>query len=168
MWDAIFVFAGAKTRKLRAISMFKEGKSGMLILSAGRFELRRFPELPIEPRRDLMGMAQPIPAPERHCFVIYPAGDVVWIKRLRLGTLTEVVGLRDWLRAHPDVRVLAIISSGYHLPRIRLCCERLLPREVEVRYEASPEPKPSLRILLKETMKRAVYRIVLGVRANST
>ncbi|HWR16316.1 MAG TPA: hypothetical protein VN577_15920 [Terriglobales bacterium] len=160
-YDAIFVLAGRVSRKIFAIGEFERGRARTLLLSTARFELRKFPKLPIDPKPDLLALAATIPAPERHCFVQYPPGTVTWVKKGSFGTMTEIVGLKAWLERHPAVKTILVVSSGSHIPRVRLCCQRLLPVTVQVSFQAVPGEGTAWLERAKEAGKRLVYRSIL-------
>lgn len=167
--DLIFTFAGRTSRKLYSCSLFENGEAKRLMLSTGRFELRRFPQLPIRPTPDLIQMAAPIPPAQRHCCVLFEAGSgaaqVIWIRKKRFGTLTEVEFLRDWLGQHVRIRKVRIVSSGYHLPRIRLCCWFLIPAQISVQFSAVPNGRFRFVRWLSEMCKSCLYFGVLIVMA---
>ena len=158
------MLAGKKERKLFGISEFEHGIASRLILSTGRFELRKFPELPIEPKPDLLALAGPIRAPERHCFVLFPPlnEQVVWIKVRRLGTMSEIAALAEWLLAHREVNKVAILTSGFHLPRVRLCCRFLLPKNVGAWFLSVPDEKIPLGSRVLEWIKHVAYLAALN------
>ena len=168
--NLLFVLAGAKSRKLFGISEFDRGVARRLILSTGRFELRRFPELPIAPKPDLLAQAARIPPPERHCFVLFPPEDqqVVWIKVQRFGTMSEIEALRDWLLMNNDVKSVEIVSSGYHLPRVRLCCRFLLPKNVKVSFLSVPGEEVAWRNWALEWIKGPTYLLALTAKTLRT
>jgi len=160
----MFVLAGAKSRKLYAIDEFNCGVSRQLILSTGRFELRKFEHLPISPRPDLVKLAAPLPPPERHCFVLYSNGNyqVCWIKVGQFGTLSEIAGVAQWLHDRTtEVKSILIVSSEYHLRRVAICCRSLLPESVTVSFAGVPGEVISFRERIREWMKVLVYALIL-------
>ena len=74
--DAIFVLAGLKARKVFAIQLLEKEFAPRVLFSVGRFEIRRFPELGLPLTIDLLQMAQSIPPPQRHFFVLFENHDV--------------------------------------------------------------------------------------------
>lgn len=166
--DLVFCLAGRKRRKLYALELFAAGKARQLILSTGRFELRRYPELPGVPQVDLLAIAASIPPPLRHYFVLIRDGCAYpqLIAKRRLGTYSEIVALGAWLAEHSEIQSVALVSSASHLRRIRRCWRALAPRSVRVEFLATPgEEAQGLRALLSEVSKLMLYTVVLFVRA---
>jgi len=175
--DAIFVLAGARERKVYGLQLYGEGLATRILLSVGRFEIRRFRELPLPYPAgvtpiNLLAAAQPIPPPERHFFVACDGGGVSFerVPAGRLGTLREIRALANWCGQRPEVQSLVIVSSRFHLRRVRMCCRAVLPKELWITYAASPEEgnaanggedEPRTRTLALEFLKLAVYRMVL-------
>ena len=164
--DLIFTLAGARIRKIFSWELFEQGGAKRLMLSTGRFELRKFALLPVSPKPDLIAMAQPIPAKERHCCVLFEAGEaqVIWVRKERLGTMTEIEFLARWLRENPEIETVTIVSSGYHLRRVRLCCLFLLPAMVQVKYVGVPNEKIGFVNPVLDWGKLGLYAAVLGWR----
>jgi len=173
--DAIFVLAGHKSRKVFAIQLLERGTAPCVLFSVGRFEIRRFPELGLPQTIDLLQMAQIIPPPQRHFFVLFENGQFIAqrIPVRALGTLSEIDALSDWLNFHPEVSSLLVVSSGPHLRRLRICCRALLPRSVKTRFLAASEeisaqnPRPwwneaaTRKSVLSEWIKIACYFVFL-------
>jgi hypothetical protein len=159
----MFVLAGAKVRKLQAWSEFQQGAAHRLMLSTGRFELRKFAELPVSPKPDLIGMAAPITPRLRHCCVLFEDGEakVIWVRRKRLGTMTEVEFMGKWLREHPEIQSVRVVSSDYHLPRIRLCCRYLLPANVHAEFEGVLDKRAGWKNANAERLKIGLYAVAL-------
>jgi hypothetical protein len=162
----MFVLAGAKVRKLQAWSEFRQGEARKLMLSTSRFELRKFPGLPVFPKLDLITLAAPIPHRLRHCCVLFEGGEaqVIWVRRKRLGTLTEIEFLGRWLRENPKIGTVRVVSSDYHLRRIRLCCRFLLPATVDAEFEGVCDGQSGFRTSAKEWGKYWLYVAVLRVK----
>jgi hypothetical protein len=139
--DAIFVLAGHKSRKVFAIQLLEQGIAPALLFSVGRFEIRRFPELGLPQTIDLLQMAQSIPPPQRHFFVLFENGKFA-VQRIpvrALGTLSEIDALADWLIVSRHISSLLVVSSGPHLRRLRICCRAVLPRSIKTSFLAVPE-----------------------------
>jgi len=165
--DAIFVLAGRKSRKLYAIELFEQGMAPRLLFSVGRFEIRRFPELGLPQTIDLLQMAQSIPPPKRHFFVLLEDQQFT-VQRIpvrMLGTLSEIDALADWLLAHPEISSLLVVSSGSHLRRLRKCCRRLLRRHVKCWFVATPMENgnndSNRKAIMLECFKIACYQVLL-------
>ena len=126
--DAIFVLAGRQSRKLHGLQLYRAGEAKELLLSVGRYEVRRVRALPKPWGPDLVPWASALPGRERHFFLLFRNGCVT--AKLaplgRFGTMREIRGLRDHLNGQTTASLL-IVSSGFHLRRIRLCCRRMLP-----------------------------------------
>ena len=173
--DVVFVLAGHKSRKVYAIQLLRQGLAPRVLLSVGRFEIRRFPELGLPPTIDLLQMAQSIPPPQRHFFVLFEK-DQFTVQRIPvrvLGTLSEIDALVDWLKAHPHISSLLVVSSGPHLHRLRICCRMLLPRNIKTRFVPATEETATpnlqeewrdlhtLKSVLSECTKIACYAVFL-------
>jgi len=179
--DLIFVLAGRESRKLCALQVFREGLAPALLLSVGRYEIRRFALLPLPQPFDLLSLAAPLAPPLRHFFVSFTPGGVSAerVTLQRFGTLSEVQALSAWLRRHPHIRRILVISDKVHLPRVRLCCKKLLPPSIQLAFLPAPEGTApagmpvrarasSLRYFLVEMAKLFVYRFVFAWRASAT
>jgi uncharacterized SAM-binding protein YcdF (DUF218 family) len=175
--DFIFVLAGRMSRKHYALQLYREGLAPRLLLSVGRFEIRRFSKMPLPSPLDLLKLAQDLPPQHRHYFVLFQGKEchVEHIQPRRFGTLTEIVALARWLAAHPEVRSLLLISNATHLRRIRMCCQSLLPPGLKVTLLSVPpsfldsalsQPSglQSAASDLFELLKILVYRVLLTLR----
>jgi uncharacterized SAM-binding protein YcdF (DUF218 family) len=142
--DLIFVLAGREGRKHFGLQMFAEGWASTLLLSVGRFEIRRFVDYKL-PGTDLVALASSIPPQRRHFFVAAQGTDVQaeLIQWHQLGTWREIRALAEWLRRHKAIQTLMIISSGFHLRRVRWCCRKLLPKDITTSFLAVPSELPS-------------------------
>lgn len=179
--DLIFVLAGRQSRKLYALELFRQGVGKDLLLSVGRFEIRRFAQLSWPAEIDLAGVAASTPAAMRHYFVSLESGksEMELISRGRFGTLSEIHALAAWLQKRPHIHSLVIVSSGPHLRRVRACCRALLPGRLELRFLAAPNDgwltrgewwrnRYCRRLVVKEVGKLFVYRLLLmAARAES-
>lgn len=164
--DVIFCFAGRECRKLYACELFASKAASRLILSTGRFELRRYADLPGMPHIDLLAIAASVPPRLRHYFVLVYDGraDAQLITTGSLGTFSEVVALSDWLKGHREINSVALVSSANHLRRIRFCWRLLAPREIRADFIAAPdEEAPQLRTLFAEVGKFLLYFAALPV-----
>jgi len=173
--DLIFTLAGRQGRKVFALELFSQMRAPSLLLSVGRFEIRRFASLSLPVPLDMVQVAAPVSPPDRHFFVIFSnnAVEVKWVPRGRLGTMSEIRALAAWLDGHPEVGSLLVVSSATHLRRIRMCCRALLPREVHVLLLDVPNEDPFLQrdrwwqsraaraMVMAEPMKLLLYRLVL-------
>jgi uncharacterized SAM-binding protein YcdF (DUF218 family) len=139
--DLIFVLAGLEARKAYGLELWRQHGAGAILFSVGRFEIRKFSKLDLPASIDLLEAAKPIPPPQRHFFVSF--GVDGWpVKQIRIGrfgTWSEIEALALWLGRRYRVRSLVVVSSAYHLYRVRICCRALLPERVHVEYRASPD-----------------------------
>lgn len=177
--DLIFVLAGSPSRKEYAARLFTERIAPLVLFSVGRFEIRRFATLPmpLPPSIDLLQITKSISPPDRHFFVLLKGGhfEVRRIPVRKLGTLSEIDALADWLHQHSEITSLLLISSGTHLRRVRLCCRALLAPQLKIHTRAAPqgicetdatEPlsrEHNLRRVLLEMLKIACYAMFLPV-----
>jgi hypothetical protein len=176
--DLIFVLAGLQSRKSFGLELVKNGMVPRILLSVGRYEIRRFANLPLPQHLDLLQMAQSVPHPLRHYFVYFAEQgfEVQLIPAKGLGTLRELEALSEWLEKHPVVKSLLVVSSGSHLRRVRMCCEALLPRNIEFHLVAAAEEvsssegrnwlseRQTRKTLLLEFVKILAYSSVLPLR----
>jgi hypothetical protein len=82
----------------------------------------------------------PVPAEERHFFVLFGGGapEVERIAVRRFGTLREIEGLADYLKRHREIRSVLVVTSAVHLRRVRMCCRVILAREFNYQTAAVP------------------------------
>lgn len=175
--DLIFVLAGLERRKSYALELFNAGLAPRILFSTGRFEVRRFVNLPLPQRLDLLKMVENIPPPMRHFFVCVTRNkfEVERISARGLGTLREIEALAQWLKTRQNLCSLMIVSSGAHLRRIRLCCRALLPKSLKLLFAAIPEEdqrleslnwwagKHTRKMVLAELLKILCYSLALPV-----
>lgn len=173
--DLIFVLAGRKSRKVCGLEMFSQGRAPQLLLSVGRFELRRFADLPFPVQLNLPRRAASVSPPQRHIFVYLDKtkSAVEFVAKGRFGTLSEIRALKEWVGAHSEVKSVLIVSSAFHLRRVRLCCRSVLPTSIQCHLLAVDEGGVWLRrdlwwqssrtraIVLRELPKLLVYWLVL-------
>jgi hypothetical protein len=175
--DLIFVLAGQLSRKHYALQLFREGLAPRLLFSVDRFEIRRFSKMALPKQLDLLKLAQDVPPPQRHFFVLFQGGEchVGHVQPRRFGTLTEIASLARWLDANPEVQSIILISNETHLRRIRMCCGTLLPRGVEVALlgvpnsfaDSTDQQDSTIESTggdLLEFLKVLVYRVLLTRR----
>lgn len=180
--DLIFVLAGHRDRKAYGVELLGQQWARRILLStfsAESLDLSRFAELRLPAWPRLLEWQPRIPPEGRLFFLDYDgsAWRVEHLHRRLLGTMTEIAYLARWLRHHPEVRSVLIVSSGPHLRRIRLCCRALLPGQVSVRLAAVPaRPQPQAPLaanarrqdggpLLGEYAKLLLYRVLLALGA---
>ena len=176
--DLIFVLAGQQNRKVYGLGLWREDWAKAIVLSTGRFEIRRFADfnLPGWPRLRELWLSTP--PKQRHFFVSFDGSDwhVERIPVATFGTLNEIEALARWLEERPQVASVLIVSSSQHLRRVRMCCRALLPGRVLHRLIALPaeytlaagqEPwseREAIRPTLFEWSKIFLYAVVLALR----
>lgn len=169
--DLLFVLAGRESRKEYALHLFANGIAKILLFSIGRFEIRRFERLGIGGSDEMRRVAAGLPPPARHFFLSFNGKEVEIdvMPKGRFGTLSEVKALKAWLNANPEISNIAVVSSWYHLPRIVLCCRRLISGHA-ARFIASRPfvPRKSLHMFwddfiaaLSELYKIPMYWVLL-------
>lgn len=145
-----------------------------MLLSVGRFEIRRFADLELPASVDLPGLASSTEPRFRHYFVTIASGaaETQRIGIGKFGTLSEIRAFSDWLRAHRLIRSATIVSSGFHLKRIRMCCRSLMREGTRLNFVGVPDEErylrahwwrdpSSRRLLLSEVGKIAAYRLLV-------
>ncbi len=171
--DVIFVLAGRECRKHFALRLFQEGWAPTVLLSVGRFEIRRFSNLELPTALDLLAIASTTEPRRRHYFVEIGSGTAAArrIALSRFGTLREILAFSDWLREHTAIRSVTVVSSGFHLRRIRMCCRQLVPDGTRLNFVAVPDegrylrrhwwrdPK-ARRLMLSELLKILIYKLL--------
>lgn len=60
--------------------------------------------------------------------------EKIIIGNTAVDTHTNAAEIVYWLKHNPEIISITIVSSNYHLPRLRLELERVLPNDIEVRY----------------------------------
>ncbi|MGB8474713.1 MAG: hypothetical protein WCE61_11575 [Candidatus Acidiferrum sp.] len=174
--DLIFVLAGKMYRKEYALELFREGLAPGLLLSVGRFEIRRFSKMSLPVPLDLLKLAQGVPPPQRHYFVFFRGQEVraEHVPPRTFGTLKEIDCLARCLAANPEIRSVLVVSTGTHLRRIRMCCRYLLASAKKLTFLAAPCPPsvPEQELPpasgaddLRELFKLAIYWVVLRIRS---
>jgi hypothetical protein len=138
--DLIFALAGRHSRKLFALELFRQGRATCLLLSVGRYEIRKFAQLPWPGDVDLARVATSTQAVKRHYFVSFEAGStgVELVHRGQFGTLSEIRALARWLEPRPHIQSLVVVSSAPHLRRVRACCRGLLPPRLQLHFLPTP------------------------------
>jgi hypothetical protein len=140
--DLLFVFAGAPWRKRAALDAWRRGEARVLVLSVGRFEWRRLPELGITDDGGLAPLVEATPPMRRHFFIVYEESraEARLAPKGRLGTWSEALALAALARERGAASIL-VCTSGYHMPRALLAVRRAIRRTFR---GAAP---PSLRAL---------------------
>lgn len=164
--DLIFVLAGRRSRKAYGVALLRDGWAQKILLSTFRarpLELSGFAELNLPAWPRLLELQSGISSEGGLFFLHYDS--VRWhIERLAvrpLGTMNEIAHFAEWLRRHPKVRSVLVVSGGSHLRRVRMCCRALLPRSVRFLLAGGP---PDSDRLIAEYAKLFLYWIVLAIR----
>lgn len=169
--DVIFVLAGRENRKLYSLELFRDGYASQILFSVARFEIRKFSKMALPIPLDLLKIAADVPAPQRHYFVLFEDGTVhvEYVHPGEFGTLTEIEALARWLRGHPKIKSVLVVSSGTHLRRLRMCCRKLLESRIECRYIATKDAnggtdRVSFGAASIELFKVVLYALLLAIR----
>ncbi len=176
--DVIFVLAGRESRKYFGLRLLKEGWGDRLLLSVGRFEIRKFCDLPLPVSLDLSAIAGKAAPEERHYFVDVERGKAEChrIDIGHCGTWSEILAFSNWLQKNQAIRSATIVSSGFHIRRIRICCRCLVRDSAKLTFLGVPEedayfrdgwwqnPK-SKQLMLKELAKLPAYKVLGSMRS---
>jgi len=172
--DAIFVLAGRPERKRYGLDLWRRGLAPVLILSVGRFEWRRFPELGLPDDGGLLRLVGETYYRRRHFFVTVGSerARARFVPTRFLGTRREALGLAEEVRVR-GYRSLLVVSTSVHLRRTRFALERALGSlPVRVAYTAVPEAESAIRrdgwsrsaagwsYVTGELLKLALYRLL--------
>jgi hypothetical protein len=144
--DVIFVLAGRPERKVYGLQLFQEGIAPRLILSVGRFEVRKMDRLGFQ-GLNLRELTSRLPPGDRHFFIDIVADSQRVIVRSDAGkgTCAELMSLSRYLE--PDrVNSLLLVSTSVHLGRVRHYCERIASlSDKKICYVPVPEDLSSFR-----------------------
>jgi len=172
--DAIFVFAGGQARKEEAAERWRDGGAPILVVSVARYEWRRYPLLGLPGVDSLNDALERVRPRERHFFVILEEEEasIRHVPPRRWGTRNEARALAA-LAQERGWRSILVITSAFHLPRVRRVVGRVLrDPDVVVAY-ATPSPgidphgperwwrsRRGIRLVASEIVKRFVYRFL--------
>jgi hypothetical protein len=138
--DVIFVLAGLQERKVFGLELFRRGFASRLILSVGRFEVRKMDQLGFLDL-NLRALAASLTPAHRHFFIELSRG----VRRVskagvqRVGTFGELSALAAYL-GERKIQSMTLISTSIHLRRVRWCCRRINGfRGVQLSYLPVPE-----------------------------
>lgn len=176
--DMIFVLAGRQGRKSCGLELFYKGRAPGILLSTGRFEIRKLEELSLPAQINLLELARKVPPSLRHFFVFFEGetASAEWIEPRPFGTLNEIESLARWLHSRENIRSLCIVSSAPHLRRVRICCRALVPEWMRVGLVAVPGERPgydrsrwwrdreTFTEMLLELLKIPCYKLLLTFR----
>jgi hypothetical protein len=138
--DVIFVLAGRPERKAYGLELFQQGIAPRLVLSVGRFEVRKMDAFGFQDlnMRELVKHMAP---KDRHFFVEISDGSrtVTPARIKRVGTFGELAALATYL-GERQIKTLTVISTSVHLRRVRLCCRKISAlRRLNISYVPVPE-----------------------------
>lgn len=167
----IFVLAGRECRKRYGALLLLQGWTTRLLLSVDRFEVRHLSRLDLSGTLDLVAIASTIEPRKRHYFVELQGGEAeaTRIAVGRLGTWCEVQAFSHWLSRNRQVRSAMVVSSGFHLRRVRMCCRKLVRNRSRLIFVSVPDEdrhfrrlwwrsSKSLKLVISDVMKIAAYR----------
>ena len=127
--DLIFVLAGHRSRKVFGAILFcAKWAPGVLMSTSDPTYIARV--LNREMGASVIDEKDPTSPLQGHFFAHYDRHrwSVHPVSLGRLGTLSEMKALASWVRRDANIRSVVIVSAGIHLRRVRMCCQRLLPR----------------------------------------
>lgn len=176
--DVIFVLAGRECRKDFALWLFERSRSNILLISVARFEIRRFMDRGLEIGGDLKQLAASVAPQARNYFVtLQPTGpEIQQVSIGRLGTWSEISAFSHWLEKKTSIRTGLVVSSGFHLRRVRWCCQCLITRDIRLKFVAVPDEDAQLnamqwwltplgrRLVLSELPKLLLYGALMWAR----
>jgi uncharacterized SAM-binding protein YcdF (DUF218 family) len=159
--DLIFVLAGHRNRKIYGARLFRDAWAPQIILSTGDPPyIARVLETELSPKRFLptrvavqiretSAQVSPIEGMffaglNQEAWTIEPI-STGW-----LGTLSEINALGRWLRRHPSISLVLIVSSNLHMRRLGICCRRIFPSHV--RWKFIPVPAEEINLSMHGTM----------------
>ena len=178
--DAIFVFAGGQARKECAAGLWRilthaaNAPPMALVISVARFEWRRYALLELPGFDALQEAVAELPPDQRHFFVVLERDSVVvrHVTPRRWGTRNEARALQA-LATERGWRTLLVITSKFHLSRVRLVVGRVFANAgVRIAYAtpargADPHgpgqwfrSRRGVKLVFLEQMKRVVYRVL--------
>ena len=144
--DLIFVLAGRQERKAYGLKLFQQGIAPRIVLSVGRFEVRKMDAFGFQDL-NLRELVKHMAPRDRHFFIeisdssrsVRPAS----IKRV--GTYGELAALAAYLGGR-QIKTLTVISTSVHLRRVRLCCRKIGGlRRLNISYVPVPESLSSFQ-----------------------
>jgi len=172
--DALFVFAGGQERKAHAVELWRAGRARALIVSVGRFEWRRFPQLGL-PDGGLRALVEGTPYWRRHFFVEVEHGAALarLIETEPFGTRHEARALAALMRER-GFRSVIVVTSAVHVRRASLALARAARGlDATFCFETVPADRDpygpavwtrtrnGIRVVLFELVKVAIYATLL-------
>jgi hypothetical protein len=138
--DLGFVHAGARQRKVVALRLYSQKRIRSVLLSMTPGDVQNVAALPWPVPFQTVRSAIADLRAGQHAFLWLESGKITvdGVRLGRLGTLSEIVQLRQWLCRHGSFSSLVVISTAPHLRRVRMCCRKVLPPSIRVRLFAIP------------------------------
>lgn len=182
--DLIFVMAGRMDRKHYGLELYRAGLAPRLVLSVGRFEVRKMNKVDFEHAlvEELIALRDKTRPDQRHFFVKLDASGASIERRSppRWNTYGEILDLQHFLQAGNARRVM-VVSTDVHLRRVALTCARVF-RGTPVEFLYCPVPSrfgsvrkdgwwtrpKDRRFVIKEMIKLAGYRVILSLPASAS
>ena len=177
--DLIFVIAGGMERKQYGLDLFRAGVSPKLLLSVGRFEVRKMRRLDLEGWDELIRLREQTPPNQRHFFIKVDTSGVRVEKAVlqQWNTYGEALALGHRLEIEKTRRVI-VVSTDVHLRRVALSLDKVC-RGMGIEFLYCPVPShlalfrkedwwtraQARRFVIHEMIKLAGYRIILSMPA---
>jgi hypothetical protein len=142
----IFVLAGRPERKVYGLQLFHQGIAPRLILSVGRFEVRKMDDLGFQ-HLNLRELTSRLPPGDRHFFIdiIGDSQRIIVRSDAGKGTYAELRSLSQYLEPG-RVNSLLLVSTSVHLGRVQHYCERIASlSDKKIRYVPVSEDLSSFR-----------------------
>jgi len=175
--DLIIVAAGGMERKQYGLELFHRGVSPKLLLSIGRFEVRKMRNITMEGFDELIQWRERTPLEERHFFFTIDASGVR-VEKAKLpqwNTYGEALAFRQFLESEKP-RCVIVISTDVHLRRVALTINKLC-RGLGTEFFYCPVPShlaqftkedwwafPQSRFyVFSEMVKLVGYRLILSL-----
>jgi len=132
--------AGRMERKRYGLALYRAGLAPRLVLSVGRFEVSKMPQLDLECIDELKSLRDQTPPGERNFFVTLDVSKICIEKAnlLRCSTYGEVLALRQLLKQENGRRVM-VVSTDIHLRRVALTFSRVF-RGTSFQFLYCPSP----------------------------
>lgn len=144
--DLIFVLAGRPERKAYGLQLFQQGIAPRIVLSVGRFEVRKMDAFGFQ-NLNMREMVKHMAPGDRNFFIeVSDSSRKVTPARIkRVGTFGELAALAAYIRER-QIKSLTLISTSVHLRRVRLCCRKISGlRRLKISYVPVPEELSSFQ-----------------------
>jgi VanZ family protein len=174
--DMILVLAGKMERKHYGLELYRAGLAPQLMLSVGRFEVSKMPQLDLERIDELKSLRDETPPGERHFFMTVDGSGVRLEKAnlQRCSTYGEALAFQCLL-AREGARKVIVVSTDVHLRRVALTFATLF-RGMPIQFLYCPVParlgcmtrdnwwrrRADSLLVMSEMSKLAGYRMALS------